>query len=69
MEAREGVLSEIGHRAHLGVCPICLFGVYQSEPVSTYEEQVPALKAGPLVMQPLEALLPGQVEELTAELI
>ncbi|MFH1929603.1 MAG: hypothetical protein ABIK79_15735 [Chloroflexota bacterium] len=46
-----------------------MFGVYQSEPVTMYEEQVPALKVGPLVMQPLEALLPGQVEELMAELI
>lgn len=46
-----------------------LFGVYQSEPVSTYEEQVPALKVGPLVMYPREALLPGQAEELMVDLI
>jgi 2-oxoglutarate ferredoxin oxidoreductase subunit beta len=47
--------------------PIGIF--YRVEGVPTYEEQVPALKAGPLVKQPLEKLRPGQVEELRAELI
>ena len=43
--------------------------VYRSEPVPTYEEQVPALKAGPLVQQPLEKLRSEQIEALRAELI
>ena len=47
--------------------PIGIF--YRVEGVPTYEEQVSALKAGPLVKQPLEKLRPEQVEELQAELI
>ena len=47
--------------------PIGIF--YRGEPIPTYEEQVPALKAGPLVKQPLEKLRPGQIEALRAELI
>ncbi len=47
--------------------PIGLF--YRAERVPTYEEQVPALKAGPLVEQPLEKLRPEQVEALQAEVI
>jgi 2-oxoglutarate ferredoxin oxidoreductase subunit beta len=43
--------------------------LYRVEGVPTYEEQVPALKAGPLVKQPLEKLRPEQVEELQVELI
>ena len=43
--------------------------LYRVEGVPTYEEQVPTLKAGPLVKQPLKKLRPGQVEELQAELI
>ena len=47
--------------------PIGIF--YRVEGVPTYEEQVPALKAGPLVRQPLEKLRPEQIEALRAELI
>ncbi len=47
--------------------PIGIF--YRGEPIPTYEEQVPALKAGPLVKQPLEKLRPEQVEALRAEVI
>jgi 2-oxoglutarate ferredoxin oxidoreductase subunit beta len=47
--------------------PIGIF--YRVEGVPTYEEQVPALKAGPLVKQPLEKLRPEQIEALRAEVI
>ncbi len=47
--------------------PIGIF--YRREGMPTYEEQVPALKAGPLVKQGLEKLRPQQVEALRAELI
>jgi 2-oxoglutarate ferredoxin oxidoreductase subunit beta len=47
--------------------PIGIF--YRVEGVPTYEEQVPALKAGPLMKQPLEKLRPEQVEDLQVELI
>jgi 2-oxoglutarate ferredoxin oxidoreductase subunit beta len=47
--------------------PIGIF--YRGEPLSTYEEQVPALKAGPLVKQPLEKLRSEQIEALRAEVI
>jgi len=47
--------------------PIGIF--YRVEGVPTYEEQVPALKAGPLVKQPLEKLRPEQVEALRAEAV
>jgi 2-oxoglutarate ferredoxin oxidoreductase subunit beta len=47
--------------------PIGIF--YRVEGVPTYEEQVPALKAGPLVKQPLEKLRPEQIEALRAEAI
>jgi len=47
--------------------PIGIF--YRVEGVPTYEEQVPALKAGPLVKQPLEKLRPEQIEDLQAEFI
>ena len=47
--------------------PIGIF--YRGEPIPTYEEQVPALKAGPLVKQPLEKLRPEQIEALQAEVI
>jgi 2-oxoglutarate ferredoxin oxidoreductase subunit beta len=47
--------------------PIGIF--YREEGVPTYEEQVPALKAGPLVKQPLEKLRPEQVEALRAEVV
>jgi len=47
--------------------PIGIF--YRVEDVPTYEEQVPALKAGPLVKRPLVKLRPEQVEELRAEVV
>ena len=47
--------------------PIGIF--YRADGVPTYEEQVPALQAGPLVEQPLEKLLPQQIEALQAEVI
>jgi 2-oxoglutarate ferredoxin oxidoreductase subunit beta len=46
--------------------PIGIF--YRGEPIPTYEEQVPALAAGPLVHQPLGTLQPAQVEALRAEI-
>jgi len=53
---------EWGDRIPIGI-------VYRGEPVPTYEEQVPALQAGPLVEQPLEKLRPEQIEALQAELV
>jgi len=47
--------------------PIGIF--YQVEDRPAYEEQVPALKAGPLVKQPLQKLRPEQIEALRAEVI
>ena len=47
--------------------PIGIF--YRVEDVPTYEEQVPALKAGPLAKRPLVRLRPEQVEELRAEVV
>jgi 2-oxoglutarate ferredoxin oxidoreductase subunit beta len=46
--------------------PIGIF--YRGEPIPTYEEQVPALAAGPLVQQPLGTLQPAQIEALRAEI-
>ena len=46
--------------------PIGIF--YRGEPLPTYEEQVPALQAGPLVEQPLGRLRPEQVEALRGEI-
>ncbi len=46
--------------------PIGIF--YRGEPIPTYEEQVPALRAGPLVERPLERLRAEQVESLLAEI-
>jgi 2-oxoglutarate ferredoxin oxidoreductase subunit beta len=46
--------------------PIGIF--YRGEPLPTYEEQVPALQAGPLVKQPLGRLRPEQVEALRGEI-
>jgi len=45
--------------------PIGIF--YRGEAIPTYEEQVPALKAGPLVQQPLEKLTHEQIGALRAE--
>ncbi len=53
---------EWGERIPIGI-------VYRGEPIPTYEEQVPALKAGPLVQQPLGELRAEQIEALRAELI
>jgi 2-oxoglutarate ferredoxin oxidoreductase subunit beta len=53
---------EWGERIPIGV-------FYRGEPIPTYEEQVPALKAGPLVRQPLQKLTPEQVKALQAELV
>ncbi len=46
--------------------PIGIF--YRGEPIPTYEEQIPALAAGPLVQQPLGPLQPAQIEALRAEM-
>ncbi len=53
---------EWGERIPIGV-------FYRVEGVPTYEEQVPALKAGPLVRQPLARLRLEQIEALQAEVI
>jgi 2-oxoglutarate ferredoxin oxidoreductase subunit beta len=50
---------EWGDRIPIGV-------LYQGEPIPTYEEQVLALGAGPLVKQPLTTLSAAQVEALRA---
>jgi 2-oxoglutarate ferredoxin oxidoreductase subunit beta len=47
--------------------PIGIF--YRVEGVPTYEEQVPALEAGPLVRQPLKKLRAEQIEALRAKVI
>lgn len=47
--------------------PIGVF--YQVEERPAYEEQVPALKAGPLARQPLERLRPDQIQRLLAEVL
>ena len=47
--------------------PIGIF--YRGAPVPTYEEQVPALAAGPLVHQPLGELQQAQIEALKAEIM
>jgi len=55
------VAMEWGDRIPLGV-------FYRVEGLPAYEDQVPALRAGPLVKQPLRRLSPQQVQELQAEL-
>jgi 2-oxoglutarate ferredoxin oxidoreductase subunit beta len=47
--------------------PIGIF--YRDASVPSYEEQVPALQAGPLVDQPLETLTAEQVDALRAEVM
>jgi 2-oxoglutarate ferredoxin oxidoreductase subunit beta len=47
--------------------PIGIF--YRVEDVPSYEEQVPALRAGPPAKLPLTRLQPDQVEELLAEMM
>lgn len=46
--------------------PIGIF--YRGEPLPSYEEQVPALAAGPLIERPLERLRPAQIETLRGEI-
>jgi len=46
--------------------PIGIF--YRDESLPSYEEQVPALEAGPLVKQPLRTLTSDQVDALRAEI-
>jgi len=53
---------EWGERIPLGV-------LYRDSSVPSYEEQVPALKAGPLVKQPLNELGQEDVEALRAEIM
>ncbi len=53
---------EWGERIPIGI-------VYRGEPIPSYEEQVPALQAGPLVKQPLDKLNPEQIKALKAELM
>jgi 2-oxoglutarate ferredoxin oxidoreductase subunit beta len=57
-----GLSYEWGERIPIGI-------FYRVGGVPTYEEQVLALQAGPLVKQPLEKLRAEQVEELRAEVI
>ena len=52
--------SEWGERIPIGI-------FYRIQDVPTYEDQVPALKAGSLVKRPLAELQPAQAEELLAE--
>jgi 2-oxoglutarate ferredoxin oxidoreductase subunit beta len=46
--------------------PIGIF--YRTEDLPSYEEQVPALEAGPLVDRPLERLSADQIAALKAEI-
>ena len=50
---------EWGDRIPIGI-------LYRGDPIPTYEEQVSALSAGPLVKQPLTTLSAAQVEALRA---
>jgi 2-oxoglutarate/2-oxoacid ferredoxin oxidoreductase subunit beta len=52
---------EWGERIPIGV-------FYRSDPLPTYEEQAPALKAGPLVEQTVNVLSPEQVKALQGEI-
>ncbi|MCX7680863.1 MAG: 2-oxoacid:ferredoxin oxidoreductase subunit beta [Anaerolineae bacterium] len=52
---------EWGERIPIGI-------LYRGSPLPTYEEQVPALRSGPLVARPLEKLGMAQVEALLREL-
>ena len=47
--------------------PIGIF--YRSQPLPTYEDQVPSLAAGPLAARPLDKLKPAEVEALRAEIM
>jgi 2-oxoglutarate ferredoxin oxidoreductase subunit beta len=52
---------EWGDRIPIGI-------LYRGDPIPTYEAQVPALGAGPLMKQPLTTLSVAQVEALRAEI-
>jgi len=52
---------EWGERIPIGI-------LYRGEPLPSYEEQVPALQAGPLVSRPLGKLTKEQVAALRAEI-
>ena len=56
--AQDRVL-EWGDRIPIGI-------LYRDETLPTYEEQIPALEAGPLVHRPLAKLTPPQIEALQA---
>jgi 2-oxoglutarate ferredoxin oxidoreductase subunit beta len=51
---------EWGDRIPIGI-------LYRGEPLPTYEEQVPALRAGSIVERPLAKLRPEQIKELLSE--
>ena len=51
---------EWGDRIPIGI-------LYKGEPLPTYEEQVPALRAGSIVERPLAKLRPEQIEMLLSE--
>jgi 2-oxoglutarate ferredoxin oxidoreductase subunit beta len=53
---------EWGDRIPIGI-------LYRGESIPTYEEQIPALAAGPLVQQPLKTLRSSQIEALRAEIM
>jgi len=53
---------EWGERIPLGI-------FYRSDPLPTYEDQVPALKAGPLMDQPLDAEWIRRVESVKQEFV
>jgi 2-oxoglutarate ferredoxin oxidoreductase subunit beta len=44
-------------------------GIFYRTEIPTYEDQVPALRTGPLVQQPLKTLQSQQVEALRAEIV
>jgi 2-oxoglutarate ferredoxin oxidoreductase subunit beta len=44
-------------------------GIFYRTEIPTYEDQVPALRAGPLVKQPMETLQPQQITALQAEIM
>jgi 2-oxoglutarate ferredoxin oxidoreductase subunit beta len=53
---------EWGDRIPIGI-------LYRAQGAPTYEEQVPALQAGPLTSRPLVKLGPNQIAELRAEMM
>jgi 2-oxoglutarate ferredoxin oxidoreductase subunit beta len=61
-DAAWGKAQEWGERIPIGI-------IYKDASFPSYEEQVPALQAGPLVKQPLERLTADQVAALRAEVM